>query len=42
MKNKNIPNENELPSVGKLVKSTVLAIIIAAINSITPTAIWII
>lgn len=35
MKNKNIPSNNELPSLKKLVKSTILAIFLAAIILIT-------
>lgn len=34
-KNKNIPSSNELPSMGKLVKSTILAIILASIILVT-------
>lgn len=35
MKNENIPSNNELPSMGKLIKSTILAICIAAIILVT-------
>lgn len=35
MKNKNIPSNTELPSMGRLIKSTVLAICIAAIILVT-------
>lgn len=35
MKNKNIPSNTELPSMGKLIKSTILAICIATIILIT-------
>lgn len=35
MKNKNIPLNNELPSLGKLIKSTILAICIATIILVT-------
>ncbi len=35
MKNKNMPSDYELPSIGKLVKSTILAICIAAVILVT-------
>lgn len=35
MKNRNIPSDNELPSKGKLIKSTILAAVIATVILIT-------
>jgi len=35
MKNRNIPSNNEIPSLGKLIKSTILAICIATIILVT-------